>query len=395
MDTFASMANRLAIFSLIPVALPRIASPMPLQFVVFFTFLGLAIPLMGNPQFQQEPTTATQFSDNFAGGFGNWTVGTNTIGSTMFGQTPTLVTGASGGVSTYAQFKFDTYNPAAGQSGVSFSGTQLQTNTSFALPTSNGVTTGQGIQFQITARVESTGLVGPAGNSGDVSEPISQGLDAASFTYNYTAGNPGYHGEIDYENLTSQQSPPTIANPTGQTSHSNTFFTTSNGDATLNTSYAGPASSGKENSYYAQTPYAAEDTGSTASPIGIYAWHVYDIDWFPNQIDWYVDGQLVREEASGETSTENPTIYVPNKPMAFYVNFWAPSSTFGDAYFAGLTPSATAAGNQQFGYDVADVAVNTLAALGTPVPESSSMALLAAIAGMLIRWNRPGRLRSL
>jgi hypothetical protein len=44
---------------------------------------------------------------------------------------------------------------------------------------------------------------------------------------------------------------------------------------------------------------------------------------------------------------------------------------------------------------VADVAVNTLAALGTPVPESSSMALLAAIAGMLIRWNRPGRLRSL
>ena len=353
-----------------------------LKSVAAFAALCGTRQTFANPQLIQEPATSTLFSDNFSNGFSNWTIGTNTVGNTMFGQTPTLVTGAAGAVSTYAVMKVDTYNATRGQAGVTDSGTQISTNSTYSLPTSNGVTTGQGIQYQITARVESTGLVGRAGNAADTSTPTAMGLNAASFAYGYS-DSANYLNEIDYENLTSQQSVPTVANPTGATAHTNNFFTTSNGDATLATSFAGPASTTKENSYYAQTPYAAKDRGSTATPINIYAWHTYDIDWYPNQIDWYVDGQLVREEAAGETSTANPTIYIPNQMMAFYLNFWAPADTFTDAYSAALAPTATASANQEYYYDVADASVNTIAAAGTAiaVPEPTSILGVAGLIG--------------
>ena len=334
-----------------------------------------------NPQFTQEPATATLFSDNFSSGFGNWTVGTNTVGNTMFGQTPTLVTGAAGGVSTYARMKVDTYNSARRQAGVTVSGTQINTNQTFSLPTSGGATTGQGVQYQITARVEATG------SAGGVSVTTPQGLNAAAFSYGYNAGTPNYLNEIDFENLTSQQSAVTG----GATAHSNAYFGTSNGDATLATSYAGTSDTTADNSYYAQTPYAAKDRGSTATPINIYTWHTFDIDWYPNQIDWYVDGQLVREEAAGETSSTNPTIYIPNQTMAFYLNFWAPADTFTDAYSATLAPSATAAANQEYYYDVANASVNTIAAAGTAiaVPEPTSIVGLAGLIGTAaLRRNR-------
>lgn len=348
-----------------------------------------AVPAWGqNPQFQQELTTSHLFSDNFSSGFGNWIVGTNTIDNTIFGQTPTLVTGASGGVPTYAQFKLDTYDPAPNQNGVSFSGTQLQTKQTFSLPSSGGVATGQGIQFQIVSRVESTGLLGVSGQTGYVSIPTQQGLNATSFTYSYKGGSSNYHDEIDFENLTSQQAPPMAANPRGQTAHSNTYFGTSNGDATLDTSYATSTTSGANNSYYSQTPYEPRDTGSTATPINIYQWNTYDIDWYPNQIDWYMNGQLVREEATGETSGTNPTLYVPTEPMAYYLNFWAPGSEFGDAYSSLLTTSATAAGNEEFYYDVGDVSVNLLASLGTPVPEPVSAASIALFGGAALLRRR-------
>jgi hypothetical protein len=347
-----------------------------------------ALPALANPQYQQQPTLSNLFSDNFAAGFSNWTVSSNTVGRTMFGQTPAIITNGNGSVATYAQFKLDTYNAASGQAGVSFSGTQLKTNQTFGLPTTNGSTNGQGVQFQLEARVESTGLLGPAGQSGDTSEPVSEGLNASPFTYVYNSAQ-NYHDEIDFENLTSQQAPPTQADPAGATGHSNTHFATSNGDATLDTTYQGTANSSADNSYYSQTPYAPGDTGSVATPIDIYQWHTFDIDWFPTQVDWYVDGQLVREEAAGETSTANPKIYIPIQAMGFYINFWAPASTFGDAYFAGLAPSATAAGNQEFYYDVADASVNTLEAL--PTPEPTVGLFLFSVCGMTLVPRRRRR----
>ena len=339
-------------------------------------------------QYVQEPVQSSLFSDSFGNGFGNWTVGTNIIDHTIFGQTPTKITNASGPYSTYAQMKLDTYDPTVNQNGVSFLGTQIQTNQSFALPTSGGTTTGQGIQYQIAARVESTGLRGPQGNAGDTSIAVSQGLNAAAFSYSYSSSQ-NYHDEIDFENLTSQQIPSTVGNPTGATGHSNVYFGTSNGDATLDTSYKTSTTGGNNNSYYSQSSYAAKDLGPTTPANNIYAWHTYSIDWFPTQIDWYIDGQLVREEANGEQTGTNPAIYIPNQSMPFYLNFWAPGSEFSDAYSAGLNPSATAAANQEYFYDVANASVSVLAPLGTPTPEPASL-LLAPLAAVVLSRRRRG-----
>ncbi len=335
-----------------------------------------AVPAMGaNPQYLQEPVVSTLFSDNFTSSSDlttNWNVSTNTVGRTEFGQTPTIVTGGVGSPTTYAQFKLDTYNPS---SSTLLLGTQLSTKQTFALPT--GANAGQGIQFQITARVETTGLAGPAGNGGDTSTPVTQGLNAASFAYGFSTPS-NYLDEIDIENLTEQQTPPTVGNPTGATGASNSYFTTSNGDASLFTSYKTTSTGSADNSFYAQTPYAPKDTGSTATPISIYAWHTYDIDWFPTQIDWYIDGQLVREEAPGETSTTNPTLYIPNQPMAYMLNFWGPASTFSDAYSSTLTNAATTSANKEYYYDTAYASVSTIQPAGS-VPEPVTFGFAAFV----------------
>ena len=341
-------------------------------------------------QYAQEPVQSTVFSDNFSNGFGNWTVGTNTIDHTIFGQTPTLVTNAGGAYNTYAQLKLDTYDPTVNQNGVSYLGTQIQTNQSFGLPTSGGTVTGQGVRYEIAARVESTGRQGPQGNSGNSTISVAQGLNAAAFTYSYSAPkSQNYHDELDFENLTSQEQPRSVTNPNGATTHSNVYFGTSNGDATLDTSYRTTAADYHDNSYYSQYPYVARDTGATAPSNDIYAWHTYDIDWYPTQVDWYVDGQLVREESASELSATNPTLYVPNQSMPYYLNFWAPGSEFADAYSNTLTPSATAAGNTEYYYDVANASVSVVAPLGTPTPEPTSLGMIGiSLLGMAFRSKR-------
>ena len=346
-----------------------------------------AVPAVawGNPPSTESAVTSTLLSDDFSGGYGSWTIDSNTVGRTQFGQTPTLVTGAAGTVPTYARLELDTYNSTAGQAGKTLLGTQLHTDQAFSLPTSGGVDTGQGIRFQITARIEPTGISGTAA----ATIPTAAGLNAASFSYGYAAGTPGYLNEIDDENLTAQQAVPTTANPTGKTTHSNALLGTGTGDATLDTSFNTSSSGSADNSYYAQTPYAAGDTGSTTAPVNIYQWHTYAIDWHPGQIDWYVDGLLVREEAAGETSSANPTVYVPTQAMAFYLNFWGPSSTFADAYSSTLAVGSKASADQAFYDDVADAEVDVIAA----TPEPTSAATVGVAAAGLIGFVRPGRRR--
>jgi autotransporter-associated beta strand protein len=315
-------------------------------------------------QYQQEPVTQQLLFDDFNETSLNtsvWTVGTNTIDHTVFDEgAPTLVN--SGGV-TYARFKFDTYDPNPNQTGQSFSGTQIQTNESFALPT--GASAGQGIQFEARVKVEPTGLLGPAGSSKDTSITTSEGLDASVFSY--TDNN--FHDEIDFENLTSQQQPVGTSkslNSNGATSHSNVHFGTSNGDGTLDTSFHTSTSDfGSGNSQYSQYPYENNDTGPTTPSIDMYQYNIYDIDWYPNQIDWYINGQLVRQETSSSSSPE-----IPNQPMPFYFNFWAPGSEFSDAGYSGLNPASSSAQNEEFYYDIDYAKVSQIAAPGTPITPS-------------------------
>ena len=46
--------------------------------------------------------------------------------------------------------------------------------------------------------------------------------------------------------------------------------------------------------------------------------HDYRIDWLPNRLDYYVDGQLVR------SATDN----IPDDPMTARFNIWAPDEDF-------------------------------------------------------------------
>lgn len=78
--------------------------------------------------------------------------------------------------------------------------------------------------------------------------------------------------------------------------------------------------------------------------------HDYRIDWLPNRLDYYVDGQLVR------TATDN----IPDDPMTLRFNLWAPDDDFTDAYSADLQPAMTPGENQTFGLEIDDLQVTRL-----------------------------------
>ena len=96
----------------------------------------------------------------------------------------------------------------------------------------------------------------------------------------------------------------------------------------------------------------------------------------------------MREEAAGETTGG---VYIPNEPMAYYLNFWGPGSEFNDAYSGSLQLASTAAANQEFYYDTANTSVSVLAPLGTPAPEPTSALLLGSggVVTLLRRHRRP------
>ena len=68
-----------------------------------------------------------------------------------------------------------------------------------------------------------------------------------------------------------------------------------------------------------------------------------------DRVEWYVNGALVRVV----------TNVVPNDPMNIRLTFWAPDSSWA-AYDPGLQPTANAAANQSFRYDIDYVKVSTL-----------------------------------
>ena len=76
-----------------------------------------------------------------------------------------------------------------------------------------------------------------------------------------------------------------------------------------------------------------------SSPLTDY--HVYRVEWLPNQVRWLVDGKVVRIE----------TDHVPDKAMALHINLWAPSAGWKAAYDASLEPAKTAGANKSYYLD--------------------------------------------
>ncbi len=165
---------------------------------------------------------------------------------------PTWVSPTDGTVVGYTQFRFtqssslpaadngnaiiaiETYNPTA----VSFYGTDLRSNQSFAL--------GTGIHITVRAKMNTT----------------TPGIVGGIFLYGLKPGSATYHDEIDFELLT-------------------------NRPHEVQTNIYSNEKLGTGNVQF--VPYAS---GSITD------YHTYEIVWLPNQVSWFIDGRLVRTETS-------------------------------------------------------------------------------------------------
>ncbi|WP_108662878.1 family 16 glycosylhydrolase [Acuticoccus kandeliae] len=78
--------------------------------------------------------------------------------------------------------------------------------------------------------------------------------------------------------------------------------------------------------------------------------HTFRIEWLPNQVRWYVDGELVR--------TENQS---PTRAMALHLNIWGPGLDW-DTADPSLRPTGNPALNQSYFFEVDWVKVEELAA---------------------------------
>ena len=109
-------------------------------------------------------------------------------------------------------------------------------------------------------------------------------------------------------------------------------------------------------------PYAHEKQGpgtpqQFAVPGGVALWHTYRIEWLPDAVLWYVDGDLLRSYTKPLTN-----------PQEFHINLWGVprewtstplvDASIGDPNFK---PAASAAENRTFYFDVASPKVERLA----------------------------------
>ncbi len=69
---------------------------------------------------------------------------------------------------------------------------------------------------------------------------------------------------------------------------------------------------------------------------------VYRLDWFPDRMEWYVNETLVRVR---ETN-------IPDDPMNFRMNLWAPDSNFPAGFNEALQPANSAAENETYVHEV-------------------------------------------
>ena len=79
-------------------------------------------------------------------------------------------------------------------------------------------------------------------------------------------------------------------------------------------------------------------------------YHTYVIKWLPGEISWLVDGVTVR----------TTTTLVPERPMHFHLNMWAPDAGWAEAYDGNLQPVAQAGQNTVYSMIVDYVKVESL-----------------------------------
>jgi hypothetical protein len=190
------------------------------------------------------------------------------------------------------QLTLQTYNPTSQPPGDSFLGSAIYTDQSFS-PDSEGES--DGIAFTVVAKLDTT----------------VPGMDGGIFPYFITGANS--HNEIDYELYSDDDG----AQPTEVSTN-----------------------------IYNDAPFNSAGNPSPVPDPSLTAYQTYTIEWFPNEVLWFIDGQLVLTN----------TIAVPQGSMQLYLNFWASDALAGGP----LQPTANPADNTTYTFDVASVSVTTI-----------------------------------
>jgi beta-glucanase (GH16 family) len=242
----------------------------------------------------------------------NWSVGTWNLGRTELGNKPTLVAKTDTSPA-YARLELDTFNPANDPSKnpreYLLRGTEMFSNKSFSVIPA-------GVRFE--AKVRHEGILPP-------------GLITSFFTYmSYQTPAATFADEIDFEFLSNQLNG----------AHGPILCSTWHDFMKDSTDYSNTKTYNSEYVTRAQTAAKADLT----------KWTVYAIDWYPDHVEWRMDGQLVRTAKQA----------VPTKPMTIRLNFWAPRADWSDAFNAGIQPTADPALGKKYFYDVSYVDVSTI-----------------------------------
>lgn len=197
------------------------------------------------------------------------------------------------------RLQLDTFrNNGAGQSTGLFFGSELQTKRNFVV--------GGGLSLQIRCR-----LINPVG-----------GLVGGLFLFDVQRNNQSgvlVRDEIDFE-LLSNATDEVLTNFWNE----GTFF--------------GADASG--------TPALHFPSGN----FDITDFQDYRIEWFPDRIDWFVNNEFLRSQQTD----------VPDDPMNFRLNLWAPDPGFSNAFNANLQPANNAGQNANFEFEVDSVVIAQL-----------------------------------
>ena len=240
----------------------------------------------------------------------------------FFGRTqirpPTELFTVAGGV---IRLQLDTHNPDAKEPGDSFWGSEIDTLDSYAVES--------GLVFEARVR-----LVGP----------LPGGLVGAVFSFVFHSGSET-RDEIDVELL------------------SNDLVAAQERVLT---------------NVFDDDDFSQPGAKSFASVAGLdlAEFHVYQVRWFPDRVQWFIDGDLVRQESAT----------VPDDPMRVRLNFWAPDAFFVEAFDASLQPVASAEENETFFYEVDYVEVRRLRSVSGLGPAFG--ALLGAALLLAAAWLR-------
>jgi hypothetical protein len=252
-----------------------------------------ALPGFALPPMQPTPDLQVLFADDFSFPLSTakWDYNHFDSGGSFYGRTQqrqSLPVDSNG----VLHLQLDTFNPTG--PGVSFLGSEAVSVPTFT--TASG-----GTSFEITARIVS---------------PVP-GFVGGLFGFNLVDPVTGIHNELDYELLSND------------------------------------AAAGRNrvvtNVYSNDPPGPGHPLFVPASDLT--AFHSYRMEWFPDRVRWFVDGQFVREE----------TVFIPQGALALRLNIWVPDANWADAYSASLQPAASEAANASYYIDVDAVRVSQLA----------------------------------